>query len=88
MIFAFHSLFLLPPILGGKRKGEKNNQSRDFKSCLSARNNFFYKKVPVTIYNHKMQIDDMDETELRAFFVAITLPFSLPLRKESRVPFH
>ena len=31
-ILLFSSLFL-----GGKRKGEKNNQSRDFKSCLSAR---------------------------------------------------
>ena len=34
-IFAIHSPFLLPFFLGWKRKGEKNNQSRDFKSCLS-----------------------------------------------------
>jgi hypothetical protein len=36
-IFAIHSPFLFLLFLGGKRKGEKNNQSRDFKSCLSAR---------------------------------------------------
>ena len=27
--------FSLSSLLGGKRKGEKNNESRDFKSCLS-----------------------------------------------------
>ena len=37
MIFTIHSPFLLPSFLGGKRKGRKNNKSRDFKSCLSAR---------------------------------------------------
>ena len=33
----FITLFFVPLFIGGKRKGEKNNQSRDFKSCLSAR---------------------------------------------------
>ena len=32
--------FLLPPFLGGKRKGEKNNESGGQKSCLSARSYF------------------------------------------------
>ena len=36
-IFAMHSSFLLPSFLGGKRKGEKNNQNRNLKSYLSAR---------------------------------------------------
>ena len=31
----FILLFFFPLFLGGKRKGENNNQSRDFKSCLS-----------------------------------------------------
>ena len=35
-IFAVSSHFLLPSFFRGKRKGEKNNQSRDFKTCLSA----------------------------------------------------
>ena len=34
---AFYYPFLLPLFLGGKRKEEKNNQSRGQKSCLSAR---------------------------------------------------
>ena len=33
----FILLFFFHFILGGKRKEEKNSQSRDFKSCLSAR---------------------------------------------------
>ena len=33
----FILLFFFPLFLGGKRKGEKNNQSRGLKSCLSAR---------------------------------------------------
>ena len=33
----FILLFFFPLLLGGKRKGEKNNQSRGQKSCLSAR---------------------------------------------------
>jgi hypothetical protein len=33
----FILLFFCPLFVGGKRKGEKNNLSRDFKSCLSAR---------------------------------------------------
>jgi hypothetical protein len=33
----FILFFLFPPFLGGKRKGEENNQSRGQKSCLSAR---------------------------------------------------
>ena len=37
MFFAIQSPFLLPFFLGRKIKGEKNNQSRDFKACLSAR---------------------------------------------------
>ena len=36
-IFAIHSPFFFPLFLGEKRKGEKNNQSRGQKSCLSAR---------------------------------------------------
>ena len=39
-----HSHFLLPSFLGGKRKGEKINQSRDQKSCLSARSSLFGNK--------------------------------------------
>ena len=35
--FCFHSPFLLPSFLGGKRKGEMNNQIRGQKSCLSTR---------------------------------------------------
>jgi hypothetical protein len=34
--FDLHSPFLLPSFLGGKRKGEKKNQTRAFKTCLSA----------------------------------------------------
>ena len=34
--FAIHSSFHLPSFLEVKRKGEKNNQSRGDKSCLSA----------------------------------------------------
>ena len=33
----FILLFFFSPFLGGKRKGEQNNQSHDFKSCLIAR---------------------------------------------------
>ena len=33
----FIILFFFPLFLGWKRKGEKNNQSRDFKSCFFAR---------------------------------------------------
>ena len=33
----FILLFFFPIFLGGKGKEEKNNQSRDFKPCLSAR---------------------------------------------------
>ena len=33
--FCFSFSFSSPLFLGGKRKGEKNNQSRDFKSYLS-----------------------------------------------------
>ena len=36
-VFKSRFTFLPPSFLGGKRKGEKNNQSRDFKACLSAR---------------------------------------------------
>ena len=35
LLFILLFFFLL--FLGGKRKGKENNQSRDFKSCLSAR---------------------------------------------------
>ena len=34
--FCYSFSFFLPCFLGGKRKGEKKTQSRDFKSCLSA----------------------------------------------------
>ena len=40
--FANPSPFLLPSFLGRKRKGEKNNQSRGQKSCLSARSYKMY----------------------------------------------
>ena len=33
--FAVHSPFIIPFFLGGKRKGKKINQIRDFRSCLS-----------------------------------------------------
>ena len=36
-LLLFILLFFFPLFLRGKRKGEKNNQSRDFKSYLSAR---------------------------------------------------
>ena len=36
-ILLFILFFFFPLFLEGKRKGEKNNQSSDFKSCLSAR---------------------------------------------------
>jgi len=35
-IFAIHSPFLLPPFFRREEKSGNNNQSRDFKSCLSA----------------------------------------------------
>ena len=38
--FAIHSPFLLPLFIGGKRKGEENNQSHGQKSCLSARSDW------------------------------------------------
>ena len=38
--FCIHSPFLLPTFLGWKRKGEKKNQGRGQKSCLSARSDF------------------------------------------------
>ena len=38
--FCYSFYFLLPPFLVGKRKGDKNNQSRGQKSCLSARSIF------------------------------------------------
>ena len=37
----FILLFFFPLFLGGKRKGEKNNQSRCQKSCFSARSIFW-----------------------------------------------
>ena len=40
--FSIHSPFLLPSILGRKRKWVNNNQSRGQKSCLSARSYKMY----------------------------------------------
>ena len=37
----FILLFVFSLFLGGKRKGEKNNQSRDFPKCLSARSEHY-----------------------------------------------
>ena len=36
----FFLLFFFPLFLGGKRKGDKNNQSRNFKSCFSGSSHF------------------------------------------------
>ena len=51
-IFAIPFPFLLASFLGGKRKGEKKNQSRDFKSCLSA------KYGPYKIWNSYVMSQD------------------------------
>ena len=48
-------LFFLPSFLGGKRKGEKNNQSRSFKSCFSARS-FEYLIVRPSIKHAKSNL--------------------------------
>ena len=54
-IFAIHSPFLLP-FFRREEKREKNNQSRDFKSCLSARSIqgvVCFKKVGFFVYIQK-----------------------------------
>ena len=60
-MFAIHSPFLLPSFLRGKRKGEKNNQSYDLQSCLSARS--FGISTLLHIHNR-----DSDKTELYVSF--------------------
>ena len=44
LLFIF--LFFFPPFLVGKSKGEKNNQSRGQKPCLSARSIFLPVRLP------------------------------------------
>ena len=54
--FSFHPPFLFPSFLGGKRKGEKNNQSRSKKSCLYARyliRSDFNKQKKSMIFKHR-----------------------------------
>ena len=61
----FIFLFFFPLFLGGKRKGEKNNQSRGQKQCLS------------DWLIHKHEITQSKKTEDFSLKISITtLPFS------------
>ena len=48
--------FFFPLFLGGKRKGGTNNQSRDFKSCLSARSGLYFRFFPFSLHSSKRQL--------------------------------
>ena len=54
-IFAIHSPFLLPSFFRRERKGENDNQSLDFRSCLSVRLNVIMPSMIHSFFLHSLE---------------------------------
>ena len=64
--------FFFPLFLGGKRKGENNKQSRDFKSCLSAGSFLIY--FHLTNWFFLWSVQNSHEKKEKWQYIFVTFP--------------